>query len=102
MFDMINKLTELKKKMDEAKAKLDDILITGSAGDGAVTIEMTANRTVKKITIEDAMCLPERKEELIDYLELALTKALEQANDVSEKEMMASGKGMLPNIPGLF
>lgn len=99
---MMNKLTELKQKMDEAKAKLNDIIVTGSAGDGAVTIVMTANHMVKKIEIEDAMCLPERKEELIDYLELALSKALEQAHDVSEKEMMASGKGMLPNIPGLF
>lgn len=99
---MINKLTELKQKMDEAKAKLDDVIVTGSAGDGAVTIEMTANRTLKKIDIEDAMCLPERKDELIDYLEIAFAKALEKAHDISEKEMMTSGKGMLPNIPGLF
>lgn len=99
---MVNKLNELKKKMDEAKAKLDTIIVKGSAGDGAVTVEMTANRTIKNINIEDALCTPERKEELIDYLELALTKALEEAHNVSENEMMASGKGMLPNIPGLF
>ncbi|MEO8150007.1 MAG: YbaB/EbfC family nucleoid-associated protein [Bacteroidia bacterium] len=99
---MINKLNELKQKMDEAKSKLDNVIVTGSAGDGAVTVEMTANRTIKKIEIEDAMCLPERKEELIDYLELAFSKALEEAQNISEKEMMASGKGMLPNIPGLF
>lgn len=99
---MINKLTELKKKMDETKAKLDTIAVTGSAGDGAVTITLTANKAIKKIEIEDALCLPERKEELIDYIEIAFSKALEQANNVSEQEMMASGKGMLPNIPGLF
>lgn len=102
MFDMINKLTELKQKMDEAKAKLDTILVQGSAGDGAVTVEMNANKVLKKIDIEDAMCLPERKEELIDYLELAFANAMEKANDISEREMMSSGKGMLPNIPGLF
>lgn len=102
MFDMINKLTELKQKMDEAKVKLDSIFVEGSAGDGAVTIEMTANKVIKKIAIEDAMCLPERKEELIDYLEIAFANALAKANDISEREMMASGKGMIPNIPGLF
>lgn len=102
MFDMISKLSELKQKMDDVKARLTEITVKGSAGDGAVTIEMTANRAVKKIEIEDSLLTPERKEELLDYLEISIGKALEEAQNISETEMTAAGKGMLPGIPGLF
>lgn len=61
MFDMINKLTELKQKMDEAKAKLDTILVQGSAGDGAVTVELTPIKCLKKLTLKTPCACPSAK-----------------------------------------
>lgn len=102
MFDMIGKLNAMKQKMEEIKKRLDAISVEGNAGDGAVTVEMTANRHVKKIKIEDSLLNAERKEELQQLLQLSMNSALEKAQNISESEMQAAGKGILPNIPGLF
>jgi DNA-binding YbaB/EbfC family protein len=102
MNDLFGKLNEMKQKMDEIKNRLDTITVEGNAGDGTVHVEMTANRIVKNILIEDSLMSPERKEELQELLEVAINQALEKAQNISETEMQAAGRGMLPNLPGLF
>ncbi|HKR07501.1 MAG TPA: YbaB/EbfC family nucleoid-associated protein [Bacteroidia bacterium] len=102
MLDMLGKLNEVKKKMDEIKNRLDTITVEGNAGDGAVQVIVSGNRVVKSINIETALLNPERKEELQDLLEIAMNNALEKAQNISESEMQSAGKGLLPNIPGLL
>ena len=41
------------------------------------------------------------KEELADFLILALNDALKNAKNVHEAEMGAAAKDMMPNIPGM-
>ena len=100
MFDMINKLGDVKKKIDEIKVKLDAITVEGDAGNGAVKVFVTANRKVKSIEIKDELLKVESKEELQELLETALNHALENAENVSESEMKAAGKDFLPGFPG--
>jgi len=102
MLDMLGKMNELKKAMDEIKSRLDTISVDGEAGEGAVKVVMNGNRKLTSVTIADKMMTPERREELEEYMELAVNRASEKAQMVSETEMKAAGKGMLPNIPGLF
>ncbi|MBL0071351.1 MAG: YbaB/EbfC family nucleoid-associated protein [Bacteroidetes bacterium] len=102
MFDMLGKLGEVKKAMDEIKARLDTIMVDGEAGEGSIRVTMTGNRLVKSIVIADKLMAPDRKEELQELLELAVNRASEKAQNVSEAEMKAAGQGLLPNIPGLF
>jgi DNA-binding protein YbaB len=102
MFDMLGKLGEMKTKMEEVKKRLDEITVRGEAAKGQIKIDLTANRKVQSIEIDDRFFNIENKAELIDQLEIALSNALEKANNVSESEMKAIGKDMLPNIPGLF
>ncbi len=99
---MFNQLNDLKQKMEETKQRLDTITVEGSAADGAVTIQMTANRTVKNIIIQDDLLSPANKGELCDYLEVAFNKAMQQATNVSQTEIMAAGKGHLPDLLNLF
>lgn len=102
MFDMLGKLQEMKKTMEEIKNRLDHVSVEGEAGEGNVRVVMTGNRVVKSVSIHDRMLQPDRKEELEELLELAVNRAGEKAQSVSEAEMRAAGKGLLPNIPGLF
>ena len=102
MFDMLGKLNEVKRAMEEIKARLETISVEGEAGEGNVKIIMNANRIVKSVSIADRLMVPERKEELEELLELAMNRAGEKAQNVSETEMKAAGQGLLPNIPGLF
>jgi nucleoid-associated protein EbfC len=102
MMDMLGKLNEVKKTMDDIKTRLDTVYVDGEAGEGNIKIVMNGNRIVKSVTVHDRMMEPLRKEELEELLAIAINRASEKAQNVSEAEMKAAGKGLLPNIPGLF
>ena len=78
------------------------ITVEGNSGDGAVQVIVSGNRVIKSISIESSLLTPEKKEELQELLETATNLALEKALNISESEMQAAGKGLLPNIPGLL
>lgn len=102
MFDMLGKLNEVKKAMDEMKARLDTISVDGEAGEGNVKVTASGNKVIKSVTISEKLMQADRKEELEELIELAVNRALDKAQNLSETEMKAAGKGILPNIPGLF
>jgi DNA-binding protein YbaB len=62
---------------------------------------MDGNKKVNDVTIETALMLPERKEELQDYLCLAIEDAINKAEMVSANEMK-SLMGMMPGLGSLF
>jgi hypothetical protein len=100
MFDILSKLGDVKKKMDEIKSRLDAVTVDGDAGNGKVLVTVTGNRKLKSIHIDDSLLSVDAKDELIDLLEMATNKALERAEQVSEAEMKAAGRDFLPGMPG--
>lgn len=100
MFDILSKLGDVKKKMDEIKSRLDAVLVDGDAGNGKVKVTVTGNRKLKSIHIDDSLLSVDAKDELIDLLEMATNNALERAEQVSEAEMKAAGRDFLPGMPG--
>ena len=99
MMNMIGKLKETQKKVEDTKKRLDTVLIDEKSTDERLKITLTANRTIKSITIAEDLL--KNKEELEDYLILTLNKAIEKATQVNEAELAAVAKEGLPNIPGL-
>ncbi len=95
---MMAKLKEAQQKIEATKLRLNTILIDGEAGNGLVKVTVTANRAVKNISISEKLT---NKEEIEDLLVIALNKALEKANSISETELAAAAKGGMPNIPGM-
>lgn len=100
MFDLIGKLGEVKKKMEEMKTRLQSIILDAEAGEGRVKITVTANRQVKSVQIDESLLSPANREELQDLLEVAMNRALEKAEAVNESEMKAAGRDFLPGFPG--
>jgi len=99
MFDIIGKIEEAKKNVEEARKRLDHVLIDAESGNGMVKVTVTGNRIMKSIEInDDAM---QDKEMLEDYLMIALNKALEEAGKMQEAELKKAATDALPNIPGL-
>jgi DNA-binding YbaB/EbfC family protein len=96
---MMGKLQDAQKSAEEAKQRLDNVYVTEDAAGGAVRITATANKEIKDIEISDALL--QDKEELTDLLIVALNKTLNKAQEVHDKEMKASVKENMPNIPGL-
>ncbi|WP_438423789.1 YbaB/EbfC family nucleoid-associated protein [Aquimarina macrocephali] len=99
MMGMMGKLKETQKKVEETKERLNTVLVDEESPDGLLKITLTANREVKKITISDQLL--EDKEQLEDYLILALNNAIAKATQVNETELAAVAKEGMPNIPGL-
>jgi DNA-binding YbaB/EbfC family protein len=99
MMGMMGKLQEAQKKVEETKKRLDTVLIDEKSSDGKIQVTLTANRTIKSISISEDLL--NDKEELEDYLIISLNKAIEKATKVNETELAAAAKDGLPNIPGL-
>ncbi len=95
---MMAKLKEAQQKIEETKARLNTILIDGEANNGNIKVTVTGNRHVKNISISEELT---DKEEIEDYLIIALNSALEKANEISETELAAAAKNGMPNIPGM-
>ena len=99
LMGMMGKLKETQKKVEETKKRLDTVLVDEAISDGLLKVTLTANRTIKSITVDDALL--EDKEQLEDYLILTLNKAIEKATSVNETELGAVAKEGMPNIPGM-
>lgn len=99
MMGMMGKLKETQKKVEETKQRLNHVLVDENSTDGKLKVTITANRTIKSITIDDELL--KDKEMLEDYLILTLNKAIEKATNVNEAEIAAVAKEGMPNIPGM-
>ena len=91
MMNMMGKLKETQKKVEETKKRLDTVLVDTSSNDDKLKI--------KSIEIDDELL--KDKEQLEDYLILTLNKAIEKATKVNETELAAVAKDGMPSIPGM-
>ena len=99
MMGMMGKLKEAQRKIEETKERLNTVWLDEKSSDGLLEVTINANRTLKSITIDDALL--QDKEQLEDYLILTLNKAIESASKVNETELAAVAKEGMPNIPGM-
>ncbi len=97
--NMMGKLKEAQEKVEETKKRLHTVLVDESVANGQLKVTVTANREIKSIDIDNSLLAD--KEELEDYLILALNKALERANTINEQELAIAAKQGMPNIPGM-
>jgi DNA-binding YbaB/EbfC family protein len=99
LMGMMGKLKETQQKIEDTKKRLDTVLIDELSTDGLLKVTLTANRTLKSITIDDTLLTD--KEKLEDYLILVLNKAIEKATNVNQNELDAVTKMDMPMIPGM-
>lgn len=96
---MFGKLNETKQKIEEAKARLETVFVEGEAGEGAVKAIVSASKKVKEIIISDELMTD--KEQLQDLIMVAINRAMEKADSVSEAEMKSVANEMMPGLGGL-
>jgi DNA-binding YbaB/EbfC family protein len=96
---MFDKLMEAQKKAGEVKKRLDAINVSGTAEGGKITVSANGNKVIQSVNIDPVFLKDADKEELEELLAIAINKALEQADNVSQSEMAAMTKDM---FGGLF
>ena len=99
LMGMMGKLKETQQKIEDTKKRLDTVLIDEQSNDSLLKVTLTANRTIKSITIDDTLLAD--KDQLEDYLILVLNKAIGTATDVNQTELDAVTKMDMPMIPGM-
>lgn len=93
----MGKLQQMKQEMDNIKQRLDTITVDGEAPGGKVKVTVTGNRKVTDIQVAEEL-LQEDKEQLEDFLVMAVNSALAKADQVNEAEMQGAAKGMMPGL----
>ncbi|MDB4902080.1 MAG: hypothetical protein JWQ63_1361 [Mucilaginibacter sp.] len=99
---MFDKLMQAQQKAGEIKTRLEAISVTGTAEGGKITVNANGNKVIKSITIDNDFLKEADKEQLEELLVIALNKAMEQADNVSQTEMAAMTKEMFGGLGGLF
>ena len=99
LMGMMGKLKETQQNIEDTKKRLDTVLVDEQSTDGLLKVTLTANRTIKSISVDDSLL--EDKDQLEDYLVVVLNKAIAKATKTNEAEMEAVTKMDMPMIPGM-
>ncbi len=99
---MFDKLMQAQQKAGEVKARLAGITVTGTAEGGKITITANGNKEIQSVQIDEDFFKDADKEQLEELLAIAINKAMEQAENVSQNEMAAMTKEMFGGLGNLF
>ncbi|HTD41777.1 MAG TPA: YbaB/EbfC family nucleoid-associated protein [Mucilaginibacter sp.] len=99
---MFDKLFEAQQKAGEVKKRLDGITVSGEAEGGKIRVTANGNKVIQSIAIDEEFLKTADKEELEELLQLAVNKALVQAENVSQSEMAALTKDMFGGLGNMF
>jgi DNA-binding YbaB/EbfC family protein len=99
---MFDKLFEAQQKAGEVKKRLDGITVSGDAEGGKIRVTANGNKVIQSISIDEEFLKTADKDELEELLQVAINKALVQAENVSQSEMAALTKDMFGGLGSMF
>ncbi|MCC6700929.1 MAG: YbaB/EbfC family nucleoid-associated protein [Fluviicola sp.] len=92
--EFLQQLAQLKNATDSGMSKLPEIVVEGNAGNGLVRIKLDGQYQLKDLSIAIDLQLIE-KDDLEDFLAVALKQAIDQVTAIREKELYNSLTDML-------
>ena len=104
--DMMARLGEMQEKLQKAQEEIENRVAEGTAGGGAVKVEVSGGFRVKSVKIEPDVIDPDDLGMLEDLILAATNEALEQVQGFQAENLGALTGGMglpggMPGIPGL-
>ncbi|NLV74997.1 MAG: YbaB/EbfC family nucleoid-associated protein [Chloroflexi bacterium] len=89
-------IAQMQSQMEQMQATLSATMVTGSAGGGAVTVEMTGDQQLRAITIKPEVVDPEDVEMLQDLIMAAFKEASEKVAELMNAALgpLAGGLGL--------
>ncbi|MHC4261402.1 MAG: YbaB/EbfC family nucleoid-associated protein [Planctomycetota bacterium] len=100
MGNLLKQAQEMQRQLDELRSKLAEQVVEGTAGGGAVRIEVTGDRKVRKVTISDEVAKSGDRELLEDLVSTAITDGIQKAERLAEETMSRVTGGL--QLPGMF
>lgn len=93
-------LQQMQNRMAKIQQELEDAVVEGTAGGGAVTARVSGSRAFQSIKIDPSAVDPDDVEMLEDLITVAVKDAMERATALSEEKLGGLTGGM--KIPGLM
>lgn len=97
MGNFMEQMKQMKMMMEEAKNRLDQTFVEGTSPQEKVKVKMNGNRKVISVSIQNDLDSLD-KEELEDYIALAMQNALDKAEVVHEREMKGVAGSLIPGM----
>ena len=99
MGNLLKQAQGLQKRMQETERDLQERILEGSAGGGAVKVYVNGAQDVQAVKISPEAVDPDDVETLEDLVTVAVRQAMAAAKKLREKEMSKVTGGM--NLPGM-
>jgi nucleoid-associated protein EbfC len=100
--DLMNQLAQMQEKLARAQEDIQNTVVEGTSGGGAVKVEVSGDYEIKSLKIEAEVIDPEDAGMLEDLVIAAMNEALGKVQALHAEPLAGMGglPGM-PNIPGL-
>ena len=100
MAKIMKQAQEMQERMSDVQARLEEIEVTGEAGAGLVRVTANAKGTVRRLSIDPSLFVPEEREMVEDLIVAAVKDAQARAMEAAQAEMAKVTEGLaLP--PGM-
>lgn len=83
----MNMLQEMQRQMERIQAELGETIITGTAGNGLVTVQMTALKEMRGVAIKPEAIDPDDRELLEDLVVAAVNDAMTKADAEAQEKL---------------
>jgi nucleoid-associated protein EbfC len=94
MNQMMRQVQQMQAEMLKAQEQLKHEVVEASAGGGMVTVKMTGELELKKITIDPGAVDPEDLELLQDMIQAAVNEAIRAAQELAASKLGAVTGGL--------
>ena len=102
MANLMKQAQKMQKQMEEQAKEMESKEFTATAGGGAVSVTVTGNREVTKVSLKEEVGDPDDIEMLEDLVVAAVNEALRQVDEASTAGMGNLAGGLGGAVPGLF
>ena len=100
---LMKQATQLKSKMEEMQAELDQIMVEGTSGGGMVTVTLSAKGDMRGVRIDASLIKPDEKEIVEDLIVAAHADARRKSETLLAEKMKGLTGGLpLPPVMKLF
>jgi nucleoid-associated protein EbfC len=99
--DIMRQAQEMQKKLQDVQARLETLVVEGSAGAGLVQVRLKGKGELDGVSIDPSLLTPGENEILEDLLKAAHADArrkLDEATDAAMKEASGGLGGMMPGF----
>src|SRR3569623_773563 len=94
---ILQQAQEMQGKISKIQEELESITVTGSAGGGMVTAEVTGTAKLKKLKLDPSVVNPADIEMLEDLVVVAISDAQNKAQEAAKSQMSQLTGGL--NLP---